>query len=702
MPDLLFEIGTEELPASYVPPAIEHLRASAAAALKELGLSFGEVAATGTPRRLALFVPDLPVAQAARTDEVPGPPEKAAYKDGKPTKAATGFAEKNGVRVEDLVLKDTPKGRYVFASKRVEGRHTPELLAELLPALVRGIPFPKSMRWPQAPGLTFARPVRRLACLFGREAVPIELGGVTAGRVTVGHPFLTGSRELAIERADYGAYRSLLKGHAVIVDRNERRAAIERGLEALFEAWGAPFTEHELLEEVTDLVESPEVMEGAFDEKYLKLPREVIEAAMTDHQRYFPVVGRDGKLQPRFAFVANRPKEHAALIREGNERVLRARLEDSEFYLREDLKRELSARVEGLHGVTFFEQLGPGRKTMFHKTERLVKLVTGLGTGFLEGADFEAAKRAAELAKTDLTTELVKEFPQLQGAVGAKYAALQKEGEAVAAAIGEQYKPRFAGDELPRTQPGIVLSLAEKLDNLCAFFSLGLAPTGSADPYQLRRQGTGVVRIVLERGIRRSLAGMTDLAAAPHAAADEVVGLSGAVRDFLLERARNAFIEQGYRYDLVDAALAAGHDDLIDLKARLDAITALAKEPGFADLVELVERTFNISKALKAEERRPVDPSLFREEKERAVHAALEAVRGPFESAAHLANARFVEAGHLYADGLAKPVHTFFEKVFVNDKDATVRVNRLSMLRDIHDLFARRIADLSKVVEGKK
>jgi glycyl-tRNA synthetase beta chain len=702
VPNLLFELGTEELPAAYVPPAIDHLHKATVAALKEHGLAFGEVTATGTPRRLVLFMADLPVAQAARTEEIPGPPEKAAYKDGQPTRAAIGFAEKNGVKVEDLVVKETPKGRYLYAVKRVEGRHATELLAELLPAIVRGIPFPKSMRWPQAPGFAFGRPIRRVTCLFGRDLVPIEIAGVAAGRVTLGHPFLAEPRELPLERADYGAYRTLLKSHAVIVDRNERRSAIQRGLEAVFERYQAPFGAYELLEEVTDLVEAPEVMEGGFDEKYLKLPREVIEAAMTDHQRYFPIVGADGKIRPRFAFVANRPKEHAALIREGNERVLRARLEDSEFYLREDLKRSLRVRAGALGGIVFQEKLG----TMREKTERLGALVDGIARVLALSPEHAAAARtAAELAKADLTTELVKEFPQLQGAVGAQYAALQGEGEAVARAIQEQYMPRFAGDELPKTPAGLALSLAEKLDNLAGFFAIGLAPSGSADPYQLRRQAAGVVRIVLERGLAISLREATRLAALPYERHMAIEPLRAAVTGFIQDRAKNALLEQGFRYDLVDAAMGAGADDLVDLKRRLEALAVLAKEPGFADLVELVERTWNISKALDDPKAglggpRPVEPRLLTEEPEKALATAFQAVRTEIEEKVRAHD--YLGAARLYREALAAPVHAFFEKVFVNVEDPAVRGNRLSLLREINRLFAASVADLAKVVEGKK
>ena len=696
MPDLLFELGVEEIPALYMPPAIEHIRKDAAERLKAMGLTPKSILVTGTPRRFTMFVEELPVAQAGRTEEVLGPPEKAAFKDGNPTPAAKGFADKNGVRVEDLQVKDVPekKGRYVFATKRVEGKHTADLLGDLLVALVKGIPFPKSMRWPQAPGMTFPRPIRRVLALFGREVVPVEIAGQKAGRVTVGHPFLTGGRELPVDRADYGAYRMLLKTHGVIVDRNERRALIEQALDEVYKARGATFTEHELLEEVSDLVELPEVMVGGFDEKYLRLPREVVEAAMTDHQRYFPIIAPDGKIENRFAFVANRPKTTEELIVEGNERVLRARLEDARFYLEEDLKRTLDQRVEGLKGIVFQEKLG----TMLQKTERLEKLAGLLAQAMkLEGADLEAARRAARLAKADLTTELVKEFPQLQGGIGSKYAELQAEPPGVAEAIREQYMPRFAGDELPRTRPGIALALAEKLDNLCGFFAVGLIPSGSADPYSLRRQAAGVARIFLERGLAMSFSGAVGQAAAQHPTA-ESQGVSKAVQEFILDRVKQSFLDQGYRYDLVDAALGPRVDDPADLKRRLDAVTALSKEPGFPGLVELVERTHNISKALEGEPRIDAAKLVLPEEK-----ALFEAWQKAEKPVADLAAKRdYLGAAHLYLEQLGKPVHHFFEKVFVNDKDPAIRTNRLSLLREINRAFAGTIADLSKVVEGKK
>ncbi len=702
MPDLLLEVGTEELPARYIPAALDDLKREAAKTLKALGLEPRTLIATGTPRRLVLAAAELPLGQAARVEEVLGPPESAAFKDGKPTNAATGFARREGVPVESLTVKETPKGRYVSAQKRIEGRRTADLLVEALPPLVLGLSFPKTMRWKSgdgdgAPAPTFPRPIRRVLALLGRDPLPLEIAGVRAAPCTVGHPFVAPA-EVPVERADYDAYRALLKGRSVLVDRNERRAAIQAGLEAVFESHGADVTAFDLLEEVTDLVEWPDVVEAQFDPRYLELPREVIQAAMMDHQRYFPVVRRDGTLEPRFCFVSNRPKEHAPTIRAGNERVLRARLEDASFFLREDLKRPLGDRVPLLSGVLQQEKLG----TFLDKTRRLEALVPvvarslGLGEG-----DERTAARAALLGKADLLTEMVKEFPQLQGVVGAHYAARAGEPAGVAAAIREQYQPRAEGDELPRTAPGLALSLADKLDNLVGFFAAGLAPTGSQDPYGLRRQAGAVVRLVLEKGLAVSLRELTETAARglPAPLATGATGIALRVREFVRERAQQRFLKDGYRHDLIESALAAGPDDLLDLKRRLDALAELAKDQAvFPGLVELGERTFNISKAL-GDAQPAVDPARLEAPEEKALNEALEAAKGPVAEA--IEARRYVDAGRKYALALAAPVHEFFEKVFVNVPDEALKRNRLALVRAVNRLFAR-VADLSRVTEGRE
>jgi glycyl-tRNA synthetase beta chain len=702
MPDLILELGTEEIPAGYLPGAIEHLRKDAAERLKAAGLACKTVIATATPRRLVLFVEELPLAQPARTETVLGPPEKAAWKDGQPTPAAKGFAEKNGLKVEDLVVQETPKGRYIVATKTIEGRRTSELLPELLHAIVKGIAFPKSMRWPQAPGVAFPRPIRRLLAIYGREPLALEIAGQKAGRGTVGHPFLTGDRPLALDKASYTDFRALLRTHHVIVDRNERRAAVERGLDELMKEHGAKIANDALLEEVTDLVELPEVVAGAFDEKYLRLPREVVEAAMTDHQRYFPLTS-NGKLLPKFAFVMNRPKEHAARVREGNERVLRARLEDASFYLEDDLKTPLRDRVERLDGIIFQEKLG----TMRRKAERLAALASfiadtlapGGATAEARRALTAAASEAALLAKADLTTEMVREFPQLQGAVGARYAAMQGHAPEVAEAIREHYLPRGHGDELPRTPLGAALALAEKLDNLCGFFSLGLVPTGSQDPYALRRQAAGVARILMELGAPSQLIALIGTAAKAYDPDPEAIGKLGApVFSFIVERVRQGFLDQGHRHDIVDAVLAPGGDDLGDVKRRLEAVTALSKEPFFADLVEVVERTFNISKPLAA--RKPVDAALLTEPAEKALAEAWAAARPEVESA--LAARDWARAARRYVEALKAPVHEFMAKVLVHHEDPAVRDNRMSLLREIWAVIGEGLADLSRVAGEKK
>ncbi|RME74058.1 MAG: glycine--tRNA ligase subunit beta [Planctomycetota bacterium] len=712
--DLLLEIGVEELPAGYVPGAIAQLAERARTGLAEARLEHGAVHATATPRRLVLAVADLPEAQPPLTEEVAGPPERVAFRDGEPTRAAEGFARKLGLDVAALEVRDTPRGRYVFATRTIPGRPVRELLPELLRAWILALRFPKSMRWPQSPANeTFARPVRRLLALLGAEVLPLDVFGCQAGRCTEGHPILAGRRPIALERADYQAYRSLLRQHLVIVEREERRAAIRQAIEARLAEAGGRLEHETLLEEVCDLVEIPHVCEGRFDPRYLELPEAVVEAAMTDHQRYFPVRDGEGRLTARFLFVANQP-EPADVVVEGNERVLRARLEDAAFYMREDLKLLMSQREDALAGIVFHERLG----TLADKARRLVWLAEHLADQMgLEGHEHEAAVGAARLAKADLTTELVAEFPQLQGVIGGEYLRRQGFPEAVAQAVAEHYRPRFAGDDLPETAAGRCVALADKIDNLVAFFAAGLEPSASADPYALRRQGLGVVRMLIEGGIGidldRAVAEAVK-ALARHggpigqSASDtdpstfDAVGLHARVRRFLEERMAGYLRDLGYRYDLVDAVLGAGGADTSfgDLQRRLEALTALADREGFADLVEVVDRCWRIVRGQQGADDASPDPERFEQPEERALYEALEAVREPFVAACE--RGAWEEAAELYRQRLAAPVHTFFEKVFVNAPDPAVRANRLALLRAVRSLFTERFADLSRVVEGKK
>lgn len=692
MVDFLLELGTEEIPAFSLEPACQDLLDKTLAALDEEGLVVGESRTAATPRRMALSLLGLPEKQADREEEVSGPPEKAAFdKEGNPTKAAIGFAKNQGATVDEIEIRDTPKGRYCFVQKQIKGRSTAEVLARLLPAVIGNVHFPKSMRWALGGTTTFSRPIRGMAALLGNEVIDFEINGVRTGRQVEGHPFLApGAFEL--ESADFDAYLSLLEERFVIADVNKRRELVRGGVEKVLKKYGSALSETELVDEVTNLVEFPCVVEGTFDENFLELPAEVIKSAMMDHQRYFPVEDGSGKLLARFITVINRDEQHADRIREGNERVLSARLADAAFFLREDRKTSLADRVAELEGIVYQEKLG----TYGRRVKRLEKLALHLAEVLKLSAEETAdCGRAALLCKCDLTTEMVGEFPNLQGTVGREYALMDGENHAVAVAVEEHYLPAFAGDRLPDSIVGKVLALAEKFDTVVGCFGVGLSPTGSQDPYGLRRQALGILRIVLEAGLELSLRDTIRFAASNLPAglpAPEL--LESRVLDFFWDRLYNMSMDRGYRYDLVNAALTTGYDDIHDFQKRIDAIKALSAEPGWNELVTVVQRTFNIYKnagelgeVMEDKLEAPEEKELFR--LFRANAPAIEAL---------LAKGDLSGASHKYAEVFVEPVHTFFDKVFVNVDDEAVKNNRLALMKSLNQLYTTHIADLSQVV----
>lgn len=696
MVDFLLELGTEEIPAFYIDPARRDLAARVEAALNEAGLRAEGIRTAATPRRLTLFISGLPEKQSDREEDRSGPPERAAFdKEGNPTKAAIGFAKGQGIALDEIELRDTPKGRYCFAHVKIEGRPTAALLADVLPEAAAAIRFPKSMRWPGGP-TAFARPIRSIAALLGREVVPFGINGVNSGREVYGHPFLApGAFE--IESADFDAYLAALRERFVIADMEERRSLIRSGIEAVLESHGSVLKEEKLIHEVTNLVEYPAVVEGSFSERFLALPPEVVKSAMMDHQRYFPVEDKQGGLVPLFITVINRDHGRAGGIREGNERVLAARLADAEFFLAEDRKRKLADRVDDLAGMVYQEKLG----TYFDRMERLEKLTEFVARAMGLTRDEESMSiRAARLCKIDLTTEMVGEFPNLQGIVGRQYALMDGEDSAVAAAIEEHYKPRQAGDGLPETAVGKAVALAERFDAITGCFAVGLAPTGSQDPYGLRRQALGIVRIVLEGGINISLEAAIRSAAAaiPGSLFDDpalgVKKLESEVLDFLHDRLYHFFVDKGLRYDLVKAALATGFDDIHALKKRLDALHVLAAEEGWEELVTVVQRTFNIFK--NADPPDDVDAKRLDAPEERELFRIFEE-KAP-DIVACIDKGDFSGASHEYARSFVEPVHVFFDKVFVNVDDENLKNNRLALMKKLNRLYTSRIADLSLVV----
>jgi glycyl-tRNA synthetase beta chain len=686
--DLIFEIGVEEIPASYIPPAVEALREALAAGLRDARLAFGAVRTYATPRRLAAIVDGVSEMQDDLERVVVGPPARIAFgPDGAPTKAATGFARSQGVKVSDL----TVDGDYVRAKVLEIGRPAVEILPDVLAACVASLSFPKTMRW--GPPERFARPIRWLVAMLGKESLALTCAGVTASPVTYGHRFLS-TGPLTIGGA--GDYVDVLAKGFVVADVEARRRTILEAAERAAAASGGRLVKDDaLLEEVTFLVEVPTAFEGAFDERFLTLPRDVIVAAMKGHQRYFAVESPAGKLLPFFLCATNTTAEHIETIRRGHERVLESRLDDAEFYWREDTKTTLEAKVESLANVVWLEGLG----SLYDKTLRLVRL-TGFLSKWFRPSERDAALRAARLAKADLVTEMVKdgkEFTELQGTMGREYAAASGESPAVATAIYEHYLPRFAGDDLPSTDAGIMLSIADRTDSIVGCFSAGLVPTGSQDPYALRRQAIGLVRMIDEKRLPVVMSELVAEATVAYGVEEaRRPEIAAAVLDFVGQRARNFFIDAGYSYDLVDAVLAASLSDLAGVRPRLTALAHFRANEDFAGLVIGARRATNI---LKGQPELPYDAALLAEPATRTLSDARRHVEGEVRRA--IAGGEFDRAVRELLS-LRRPIDDFFDEVLVMVEDEKLRTARLGLLADVRKLFFA-MADFAKVVlEGEE
>ena len=686
--DLLLEVGTEELPARFLDHVLPQLEETASAQLKELRLSASAVRVYGTPRRLALIVEGLPERQADLVREVKGPARKVAFdENGQPTKAAHGFARSQGVPVEELLVRETEQGAYVFAVLREAGRPVADVLVEWLPRLITGLHFPKSMRWGQG-DLRFARPIRWLVALLDGEVLPIELDGVRADRLTRGHRFLAPQ---PISLSGAAEYVQRLREAFVLVDPEERRQAVLEQVREAAAACGARAVEDpDLVAEVTNLVEYPAAVVGSFDPDYLQLPREVLVTPMREHQRYFPLVDEAGRLLPRFVAVSNGPRADMALVQRGNEKVLAARLADARFFYEEDKRQPLAAYVPRLKDVVFQEQLG----TVYEKMERIRSLTGWLADALGAGEETRrVAMRAAELAKADLVTQMVYEFPELQGVMGREYALLSGEGEAVAQAIFEHYLPRHAGDALPESLAGSIVSVADKLDTIVGCFGVGLIPTGSQDPYGLRRQALGVARIAagLPRGfdLAQALARAKEGYGARLEA--DTADLVARIMEFFQQRLRGLLQEEGLRHDLVEAALGAGFADVARLFRRARALAQFSRSEGFDALITAYQRAANLAGKGDTDQ---VDEALLAHPAEQALWAAIKEAAAQVEAA--LAEDRFDEALAALAS-LRPHVDRLFAEVLVMAPEPDVRRNRLALLRQMTAL-CHRVADLGAVV----
>ena len=683
--DLLLEIGTEEIPAHAMPGLLQELGERAEKALGELRLAHGGVRTLGTPRRLALIVEGLAEKQADVAEEKRGPSVQVAFDAaGKPTKAAEGFARGQGVKAEDLVTRDG----YVYALVQETGEPAEKVLEKLLPELICGLPLPNSMRWGDL-DFRFIRPLRWLVALYGEEVVPFELARVKSGNTSRGHRFLS-TGDFTIQDAAH--YEEACEKAFVIVDPVRRKALIEQGLAEEAKAHGgtAEITPN-LLEEVLYLVEYPTALAGRFEEKYLALPPEAVITPMRDHQRYFPVKAADGSLMPLFLTVRNGGAEYLQTVQHGNERVLRARLADAQFFFDEDRKKSLEEHLEKLKTVVFQEGLG----TLYDKSLRLEELAGRIADALgASAAEKKAAQRAAKLAKADLVTGMVMEFTELQGVMGKEYARLDGEGEEVALAVDEHYMPRFAGDELPQTKAGIIVSLADKMDNIVATFSRGLIPTGSQDPFALRRQALGLVNSIIKAELSLSLVDLVswamDLLALKETKAREKMQTD--VADFMRLRLKNVLGEAGIRYDVADAVLG-DIDDIGRVMLAAKAVQEQLSAPDTAKAVQSFVRAANL--AAKAETAE-IDESLFETDEERELMKAYTSAKSAAESLLEAHD--YVGAIDDFKD-LADPIDAFFDGVMVMADDAAVRRNRLALLKAIDNLLLQ-VADFSKIVQG--
>lgn len=680
---LLLEIGTEEVPAHVMPGILSQLKENAAKTFDELRIEYKNIKTLGTPRRSALLVEGLAEQQADLSKENRGPAVNIAFDaDGNPTKAAQGFARGQGVKPEELVTKDG----YVYAMVHEKGGHTVDLLGDTLKGLVDGLNFPNNMHWADL-DYKFIRPLRWLVALYGQDVIDFEVANVKSGRTSRGHRFLS---EGDFEIANAEDYVEACRKASIIVDQNERCEMIRQQIAEVAAANGGQAEVNEdLLEEVLYLVEYPTALCGKFDEKYLALPAEAVITPMRDHQRYFPVL-KDGQLLPLFITIRNGGKEHLETVQHGNERVLRARLEDAQFFFDEDRKKTLEQHGEKLKTVVFQDGLG----TIYDKALRLEVLA-----GYIADAiganeqDKKDAVRAAKLAKADLVTGMVTEFTELQGVMGREYALLDGETKAVAQAIDEHYMPRFAGDSQPASVAGRIVSLADKIDTIVGTFSRGLIPTGSQDPFALRRQALGIVNMLKEAQYHISLSQLVAKAMELLKIADagQQAKLQNDVADFMKLRLKNVLADAGIRYDVVDAVFVTV-DDIYGVFLRAQAVNEAVKQD-MEKTIQAFVRTGNIAR--KAEDvQAAVETGLLAEQVEKDLYKAYEEAASKVEK--EVAAQDYAGAIATLSQ-LAAPIDAFFDGVMVMDKDEKIKNNRLGLLKLVDNLICQ-VADFSKIV----
>ncbi len=681
-PQLLLEIGTEEIPARFLPEAIEKLKTNAEKFFSDFAIGVNSLRTYATPRRLSL-VAELHTSQNALAREIWGPPVNVAFdSDGNPTKAAEAFVKANGISLSDISKKEKGKGSYIVAIIKEQAKPTESLLREILPDLIKTLHFPKSMRWGNG-DFRFARPIHWILALFNNKRVPFEIDGIKSIGMTRGHRFLAPA---AFEIKDTRTYFNLLRNNFVILDTEERtRIITEVSKKLAASVHAVVLNDAELLQHVVFLVEYPIPVLGTFSEAYLGLPKELLTTVMKGHQKYFALEDRDGRLVNHFIVVSNTTQSNAENVRKGAERVLKARFEDARFYYEDDLNIPLKQCLEGLKKVVYHEKLG----TLYDKTMRIALIADHIATHCFKEKKKDI-NTAALLSKTDLISGVVREFPELQGIMGSYYASHEGHDEKISRALAEQYLPAYSGDRLPETPIGSILSLSDKLDNVASFFMLGLSPTGSEDPFALRRQTLGIIAVLLDTKCVLQISSLVDKALLPFKLKKKEA-VEDSIIKFFEQRAEALFQANGYPYDAVSSVLHFIKDEpLFAVKERLDSVVKFKAEGAYDSFLLALKRINNIAPGGNVP---GPDKALFVQEEEKSLFQ---------ETEARTAKVNSLVKKHLYYNAvkvlqeLTEPINGFFDKVLIMDKNEEIKQNRLALLKTIQQL-AVQIADFSRL-----
>ena len=682
---LLLEIGVEELPSRFGQTTLDQIENNLSKLLKEERINFDNIEKYATPRRLTFVIKNLADKATDLEEEVKGPAKKIAVDaDGNFTKPALGFMKSKGLDPENVYFKQLGNAEYLFGTIKQEGKHTSEVLKTIVPEAIKNVTFPKAMRW-GGKNMRFARPIRWMVALLNNEVLDIDLEGIKSSNITRGHRFL-GEKEFEVNSVE--EYFEKLDKNFVILDQHKRKEMIrEQAIEVAKSLGGEVELDEDLLEEITFLVEYPTAFYGEFDEEYVKLPKEVVTTPMKEHQRYFPVL-KDGKLLPNFIAVRNGDSNRIDLVKAGNEKVLRARLADALFFYHEDTKKPLESFVDKLQTVVFQAKLG----TVYDKTLRIEKLSQVILNELNMTESKENTLRAAKLCKADLVTNMVFEFTELQGIMGRDYAQVSGENEEVCQGIFEHYLPRFAGDILPETNTGIALSIADKLDSIAGFFAIGIKPSGSQDPYALRRQALGILSILLDRKLSVNLNNLINAALDNYSNLEfNKEEVASQIVEFFVERVKNLFKDLGIRYDVIDAVLNNNLDDISDIHTRALELNRWLQKDELVEMLTAFNRVATLAEKATTD---IVKEDLLKEDAEIKLYNGFKEIKSNVESL--LLDKKYNEALDAFAT-LRPLVDNLFDNVMVMDKDEAIKENRLGLLKQIYSTMLT-ICDLSKIV----